>query len=177
MPSPKTAQPLRSAPERAGNGALPPGEGWTPRKVADALVEALAWAQGEGGPVGPRGYKTASLPYLATLDDHLAEGWGLPEVADQDAPPDDRPLRLMLPPAVVSRHRAALEWPARFLCPDHVGSARMVGLWAACKAGRRSFDGAVKARGLSRAHAYRLRDRGLALISQKMSACASTLRV
>lgn len=164
MPLPDMHRPC-SAPERAGNGALPPTDGWTPKTVGDALVAALEWAQGHGGPVGPRGYKTAALTYVATLDDHLAEGWGLPEVAEDGRPDDDRPLRLMLPPAVVSRHRAALEWPARFLCPDHVGSARMVGLWAACKAGRRSFDGAVKERGVARSHAYRLRDRGLMLMA------------
>jgi hypothetical protein len=45
----------------------------------------------------------------------------------------------------------------------------MVGLWAACKAGRRSFDGTVKARGVARSHAYRLCDRGLMLISVRLS--------
>jgi hypothetical protein len=49
--------------------------------------------------------------YQATLDDHLAEGWGLPEVAGDD-PLEDRPIRLLPSPAQV---------------------ARMVGLWAASK--------------------------------------------
>jgi hypothetical protein len=42
----------------------------------------------------------------------------------------------------------------------------MCGLWAASKAYKRSFDQALKARGVGRSLAYRLRDRGLALISQ-----------
>ncbi len=76
-------------------------------------------------------------------------------------------MRLMLPPAVVSRHRAALEWPAIYLCPGNVTSARMLGLWAACKAGKRPFDKALEARGgIARAHVYRYRDRGLSLIAQ-----------
>ena len=42
----------------------------------------------------------------------------------------------------------------------------MVGLWSLCKVSRRSFAGAVKARGISRPAAYQLRDRGLSMISQ-----------
>lgn len=119
---------------------------------------------------GPWGFNYVRLPFAATLDDHLREGWGLPEVAGQDEPTEDRPLRILLPPAVVSRHRSALEWPARYLCPDHATSARVVGLWAACKAGKRSFDGALKARGgIARAHAYRYRDKGLSIISQSLA--------
>ncbi len=124
----------------------------------------MRWTLSQG-PVGPRGVSHVRLPFAATFDDHLDEGWGLPEAADDDRG-EDRPLKLMLPPAVVSRHRAALEWPATYLAAEHVTSARMLGLWVACKAEKRSFDGAVKARGgIVRAHAYRYRDKGLTLIS------------
>jgi hypothetical protein len=104
------------------------------------------------------------MSFSATLDDHLSEGWGLPEVADDD---EVEAKALILPPspAQVTRHVAVLEWPAVYLCPDHHGSARMVGLWAACKARRFPFDKALAGR-LARGHAYRLRDRGLSLISQ-----------
>lgn len=156
MPSPKTAP-------------HPPAAQWTPELVGNALVEAMRWAAAQG-PVGPKGFSYVRLPFAATLDDHLDEGWGLPEVAGQDEPTEGRPLRILLPPAVVSRHRAALEWPARYLCPDHVGSARALGLWVACKATGRSFDGALKARAtIHRSVAYRLRDRGLSLVSMGLA--------
>ncbi len=151
-------------PRLARVAALPEPQ-WTPELVGDALVTAMRWAASQG-PVGPRGYNHVRFAFSASLDDHLDEGWGLPEVAGQDEPPEDRPLRLMLPPAVVSRHRAALEWPATYLCPADVGSARALGLWAACKATGRSFDGALKARAtMHRSVAYRLRDKGLSLVS------------
>lgn len=163
-----TARPAMPRLARCATVALPPVLSWTPKIVAAQLVEAMRWTLSQG-PVGPRGVSHVRLPFAATLDDHLAEGWGLPEAADDDRA-EDRPLRLMLPPAVVSRHRAALEWPATYLCPDNTTSARMLGLWAACKAGKRSFDGAVKARGnIARAHAYRYRDKGLSIISQGLA--------
>lgn len=156
----------KPVPARRAPLAEPPAPEWTPKIVGEQLVEAIRWAASLG-PVGPKGFNHVRLAFEATLEEHLAEGWGLPEAAEDDGRGEDRPLRLMLPPAVVSRHRAALEWPAVYLCPDNVTSARMLGLWAACKAGKRSFDGAVKARGgIARAHAYRYRDRGLSLIAQ-----------
>lgn len=66
----------------------------------------------------------------------------------------------------ITRHEAALEWPATYLIPDHQGSVRMLGLWAATKINKRSFARVVKARGVARNMAYQLRDQGLSLISQ-----------
>lgn len=150
---------------RGATIAAPAAPSWTPKIVAEQLVEAMRWAAAQG-PVGPRGFNHVRLNFSATLEEHLAEGWGLPEAAEDDGRCEDRPLRLMLPPAVVSRHRDALEWPAVYVARDNNTSARMLGLWAACKAGKRSFDGAIKAKGgIARAHAYRYRDRGLSLIS------------
>lgn len=150
---------------RGATIAAPAAPSWTPKIVGEQLVEAMRWAAAQG-PVGPRGFNHIRLNFSATLEEHLAEGWGIPEAAEEEGREEDHRLRLQLPPAVVSRHRAALEWPATYLCPDHVTSARMLGLWAACKAGKRSFDGAIKAKGgIARAHAYRYRDKGLTLIS------------
>lgn len=122
-------------------------QGWTPEIVGDQLLEAMRWVR-RTGPAGPRGMSSLRLNFIASMDDHLAEGWGLPEVADDDL--EER--ELILPPSAkqVSRHMAALQWPADYLLPGHVGSARMVGLWAVCKVSRRSFAGAVKARGVAR---------------------------
>lgn len=87
----------------------------------------------------------------------------VPEVAD---PEDVPPMRIRPSAVQVSRHEAALAWPAVYLCPAHHGSARMCGLWATSRAYRRSFDQSLKARGVGRSLAYRLRDRGLSLIAQ-----------
>jgi len=97
------------------------------------------------------------------MEDRLALGWDAAVEAD---PEDARFLRVQLSAAQVSRHEAVLAWPATYLCPDHHGSARMCGLWAASRAYKRSFDQALKVRGVGRSLAYRLRDRGLSVISQ-----------
>jgi len=144
-------------------------EGWTPQRAGKALVEALRWARYAAGQVGPRGMVSASLPKTALSDDDFAEmGWGIRESADD--PADAPPLRVQLSARQVSRHEATLTWPTIYLvATGREGSARMVGLWAACKAYRRSFAGAVKARGIERSAAYALRDRGLSLISQGLA--------
>ncbi|RAZ84046.1 hypothetical protein DDV93_13370 [Cereibacter johrii] len=85
------------------------------------------------------------------------------ETADEDEPPQ---VRIQASAARVTFFEAVLEWPALYLCPEHVGSARCVGLWALCRARKASFAANAKARGLTPGHAYRLRDRGLSLISQ-----------
>ena len=106
---------------------------WTPQLVGEAMVEAMKWVR-RTAPAGPRGMVTASLPVsVLSLEDFLEQGWGLPENADDDEP-DERELILPLTAKQVSRHMAALQWPADYLCPDHIGSARMLGLWAVCKA-------------------------------------------
>ncbi len=148
---------------RAGYAPPQPGATWTPQVAGEALIEAFRWVHRFGGQVGPKGYsRIGAISFRATLDDHLEEGWGLPEVAGDDDL-EARPLVLPPPPEVVTRHLDALEWTGRYLS-DHIGSARTVGLWAACKARRMSFERAVEGR-MARSAAYRLRDRGLSLIS------------
>ncbi len=143
-----------------------PVETWTPKAVGEAMIAALRWAQWAAGRVGPGGMKTVALPFVASMDEHLRSGWGLPEIAvGSEGGPQS--YRVMPGPAEVARHEAALEWPAVYLVPEHEGSAKLLGLWLGCKVGRRSFDQAVKARGtIARATAYRMRDRALSIISQ-----------
>ncbi|NGM47924.1 hypothetical protein G5B31_20615 [Rhodobacter sp. SGA-6-6] len=79
-------------------------------------------------------------------------------------------MRVQLSARQVSRHEAALTWPTIYLVGAGLqGSARMVGLWAACKAYRRPFSKAIEGRGVSRPAAYALRDRGLSIISQGLA--------
>jgi len=148
----------------------PPAPEWTPELVEEQLIEALRWAKHHAGRVGPAGLGGVSgvFSLVSTLEDHLEEGWGVPEIAGDDEP-DERQIRPAATPEQITRHEAALEWPAEYLLPDHKGSARMVGLWCACQISKRSFNGACKARGVDRHAAMQLRDRGLSIISQGLS--------
>lgn len=142
-------------------------ETWTPKLAGDRMAAALRWATYNGGKVGPGGIRGSMPSFNPTLDDHLDEGWGLPEAAGQD---DDiePPKRLIVQAtaAQITAYEAALSWPAVYLYPAHEGSARMLCLWLRCKVHRRPFEDAVKRRGtISRATAFRLRDRGLTIIS------------
>lgn len=148
----------------------PPEACWTPKDVGDQLVAAMVWVRRYGGPTGPRAFGTINLNFKASLNDHLAEGWGLPELADIDETEAEKDAKLILPPsaAQVSRHLAALEWQAIYLVPDHIGSARLMGFWAVSKARDIPFERILQGR-VSRAHALRLKDRGLSLISQGLA--------
>lgn len=138
---------------------------WTPETVIEVMVDAQRWARRTCRPVGPAGYARTGSGFVRNADQKGAweEGWGLPEVADPD---DIPPLRIPATAALVSAYERALQWPADYLCPAHVGSARCVGLFVACAAYGLRVGPELKSRGLARHHAYRLRDRGLSLISQ-----------
>lgn len=148
----------------------PPEACWTPKDVGDQLVAAMTWVRRYGGPTGPRAWGTINLNFRASLNDYLAEGWGLPELADDDETEAEKDDRLILPPtpAMVTRHLAALQWQATYLCRDHIASARMTGFWAVSKARGIPFERILQGR-VSRAHALRLKDRGLSLISQGLA--------
>lgn len=151
---------------RATDARPDPQDQWTPKAVGEAMIEALRWARWAAGRTGPAGYVGLRLPEAAlSAEDRVALGWDAVS-GSADDPTDLPPPRIRPSAAQVSRHQHALEWAAIYLCPEYHGSARMVGLWAASKAYRRSFDGALKARGVHRSLAYRLRDRGLSLIAQ-----------
>lgn len=147
--------------------ARPDIETWTPKLVGERMIAALRWATYTGGAVGPAGIRGSMPAFNPTLDDHLDEGWGLPDVAGDEEPGDGKRLVVQATAAQITAHEAALSWPAVYLYPSYEGSARMLCLWARCKVYRRPFDDAIKRRGtISRATAFRLRDRGLSLISQ-----------
>lgn len=146
---------------------VPAAPAWTPDLVGEQLVEALRWAKHNAGRVGPGGFMGSRSLFNVTLEDHLEEGWGLPEIAGDDEPDECR--RYAMPsPEQITRYEMALQWPADHLLPDHKGSARMLGLWAACEISKRSFSRACRARGVDRRAALQLRDRGLSLISQAL---------
>lgn len=142
-----------------------PPQTWTTKLVADRMVEAMRWAIYSGGRVGPAQFRGSLPAFAATLDDHLAEGWGLPELAG-DEEPEERRIYRNVSVAQVTAYEAALGWPATYLYPGHEGSARILGLWLVCAAQRSDFEQAVKRRGtMSRSSAFRMRERALTLIS------------
>lgn len=139
---------------------------WTTKLVADCMIDAVRWARRTGAPVGPADIRGSMPTFIASLDDHLDEGWGFPETAGDDDPQDSA---LVLPASAedIQRLERALMWPGKYLVTDYPASAQMLSLWLRHKtqgAGK-GFDGAVRKYGLSRGHAYRLRDRGLSKIA------------
>ena len=151
-------------------------ETWTPELAGKRFVAALRWATYCGGKVGPAGIRGSMPAFNPTLNDHLDEGWGLPELAGDDDPGDGKRLVVQATAAQVTAYEAALNWPANYLCPDYEGSARMLCLWARCKVYRKPFDDVLKRRGtISRATAFRLRDRALSVISTGLDKDGVTL--
>lgn len=139
---------------------------WTPKRVAAELVEAVLWARQFGAIAGPSGYRGSLPSFQPTLDDHLDEGWGLPEVAGDDVP-DGRPLRIPVSAERAQQLGETLAWVGQYVVPTNPGSARMLSLWLKyqTQGSTRGFEPAVKRMGIARGHAYRLRDRGLALVA------------
>lgn len=140
----------------------PPPDHWTPELVEARLVEALRWVRFTAGRVGPGAVRSAMPVYVPQLADYLEEGWGLPE----RAPDDDLEARPHMPGAEeISQLEAALSWVGAILAPRSVEMARAVNAVAFSKACAIPFSRIAKQRGISRATAYRLRDRGLSIIS------------
>ena len=146
---------------------------WTARRVREVLVEAVTWARQYAGPIGPASVRSSMPVYKPTLEDHLEEGWGLPELAGDEAD-DDRPLRVPVEPERADFLMAALSWQAVYLVnAGHPGLAKTLSLWlhhATGKRGGKGFDTMLKQRQISRGHAYRQRDRALGLIAQGLIA-------
>lgn len=140
---------------------------WTPKRASDQMVAALIWARHCVAPPGPAGIRSTLPTYHPSLEDHLEEGWGLPESADK---PDEKRIYLPPSPDQVQRHIAALQWPARYLAAEFPLSARVLAIWLQAQAYNDSFSRLMDRRDLSRAHAYRLRDRGLAAIAMGLAA-------
>lgn len=140
---------------------------WTPKLVAERLIEAVSWVRYSGGPVGPTDRIRSALPHYApSLEDHLEEGWGIPEIAG-DEMAEDRAVRLPPSPEKITAHMDALQWQSRYLADGNNGAGRMLSLWLACRVHGASFERAVDRRGtMNRRAAYRLKDRALSLIAQ-----------
>lgn len=141
---------------------------WTPKRVRETLVEAVTWAKQFAGPVGPSSVRSSMPSFRATLEDHLDEGWGLPELAGDDGA-EDRQMAVPVAPERADFLMAALSWQAIYLVnPGNIGLARNLGLWlhyATARGGRDGFEAALKRRGVAKGHAYRLRDRALSQIA------------
>lgn len=142
-------------------------EQWTPKLVGDRLIDAVRWARYCAGSVGPAGIRSNMPAVALSLEDYLAEGWGLPDGPDEEEKAlRERSMRIAPTPKQITAHLAALEWPARYLVPDRAGDARVLNLWVRCKVYSRPFNEAIDRRQyLSRAMAYRMRDRALSVIS------------
>lgn len=136
---------------------------WSPRLVRDRLVEAIRWARYNAGPTGPAAVRALMPAYYPTIDERYAEGWGEPETAgDDDPPPERRPLS----PEKITGILDALYWPAKYAVQGHPTSTRYLNLWLRCKVYRGNFDRAIEREGrISRASAYRYRDRALGAIA------------
>ncbi len=138
-------------------------DGWTPKLVGERLVEAVRWARYNAGPTGPASVRALMPTYLPTTQDRELEGWGDPEIAEIE---EERPLRRPPSPAKISAMLAALHWSAQYAAPGLPGSARILNLWIRSKVHGVNFGTVIEKRGeMSRASAYRMRDRALAAIA------------
>jgi hypothetical protein len=146
----------------------PPPDHWTPALVEERLIEAVTFLRHSERRVGPRGYHSAMPRYTPTIEDHLAEGWGMPEPPDDDDGPEE-PLPRYTAAQVEGLH-AALSWVGKIIAPEKPDMARAVNAWIFAKAYGRPFNRVLRARGIARTRAYALRDRGLATISVRLQA-------
>lgn len=149
-----------------------PDDVWTPTRVKETLAEAIGWARRYAGPVGPAPMRSSMPTYKATLDDHLEEGWGIPEEAG-DADEWIKPVELPIDPKRADFLMQSLTWVGVYLINSgHPATGKMVSLWMAHSVSRnaRAFEAALKREKVSRGHAYRMRDRGLSIIAQRLTA-------
>ncbi len=138
-------------------------ETWTPKRVGEVLIEAVRWARYNAGPTGPAPIRSIMPVYTPSIFDRLEEGWGLPDAGDAE---EARPRRRGYSPQEAQRLIDALYWPAKYAVPELPTSARILNIWLRCKVHRQDFDKAVdRHAGVSRATAYRYRDKALAAIS------------
>lgn len=148
-----------------------PDDVWTPTRVKETLAEAIAWARRHAGPVGPARMRSAMPSYKPTLEDHLDEGWGLPEEAGDDEE-WIKPIELPIDAKRADFLMQSLTWVGVYLINDgHPATGKMVSLWMAYSVSRnsRAFESALKREKVSRGHAYRIRDRGLSIIAQRLT--------
>lgn len=141
-----------------------PENEWTPQRVGEELVQALRWCAKSGGRVGPAGFGSGMPAIIMDDFDRLAEQW--PLIRDLEA----EPFRRQLSPAEVSRMERVLLWQLEYLGGRAKHQAAL-NIWLLTKIKRGlSYGDAIKAAGLSRATAYRQRDRALSIIAQALTA-------
>ena len=142
---------------------------WTPKFVSEELIEAVAWVRQFGAPAGPSGIRSSMPSFIPTLEDHLEEGWGIPESADDL---EERELRLPVGPERAQQLNETLHWIGRYVVPTNPLSAKMLSLWVLHRSrGKgRGFEPALARLKIHRGHAYRLRDRALSIIAQGLTA-------
>ncbi|WP_172794877.1 hypothetical protein [Loktanella sp. 3ANDIMAR09] len=102
------------------------------------------------------------------IEDRLAEGW------DSVVPVDELEAAAPIPvtPEDVSRYYEALCWPSEYLTKGGMRDpdmARAVSAACLAEAADRSFAKMLEKLGLSRSRGHALRDRGLAIISVRLS--------
>lgn len=149
-----------------------PADVWTPDRVKATLKEAISWARKHAGPVGPAPIRGSMPNYKPSLDDHLEEGWGIPEEAG-DLDDWSKPIELPIDPKRADDLMASLSWVSIYLVNSgHPVTGKIVSLWMAHSVSRngRAFEAALKREKMSRGHAYRIRDRGLSIIAQGLTA-------
>lgn len=136
---------------------LPP-DLWVPALVQKRLVEAARVILRTAGPVGPRGYGSG-------IPRDMLEALG----AGENAEPDRRKLmRINVSPRRVTLIGQAAHWPIDYL-KEHDGARRVLALYLNCRAYRRPFNAAVKAKKWSVRTAYRRRDEALRIIAQGLN--------
>lgn len=145
-----------------------PPDVWTPKRVSETMIDALKWARKTAGPVGPRGFTVVrGLNFEASDDDSAVEGWGVREIAGE---PDEHQARIAryFTLEQISLYEKAMRWQAKYLVnPGHRRSAIILNHWLKARVEREfNFQKWLKEQGVSRTHAYRVKDKGLSLIAQ-----------
>jgi len=135
-------------------------ETWTPKRVENVLCEAIRWARYNAGPTGPSQVRSVFPVYRPTAEERAAEGWD-----QEEADPEAKPLRPWRPAREVQVLIDALYWPARYAAPGHPVASRVLNIWLRCRVYKGDFRAACDKHGISRATAYRYRDKALAAIS------------
>jgi len=139
---------------------------WTPKMAGERLIEAVKWAHYNVGPTGPAAVRALMPIYVVTEADRIAEEWGKKESADDDPPPPRKRYK----PHEVTALIDVLHWPGRYAVNGYPGSARILNLWLRCQVHKGNFGKAVTRQGrMSRASAYRMRDRALTAIAMGLT--------
>lgn len=138
---------------------------WTPDLVRDCMVEAVRWLNRYGGRAMPAGYRSNMPDFHLSVEERLAEGWdAVPGWDDLDAiEQHHRPSA-----GQVVRLQQALDWPAMYLAPVDPALANAVHAACVAEAKGSPFKRELARRNVPRVHGYRLRDRGLSMISQRL---------